>query len=113
MTHVPYRDLGQLYAVVSTQEVDWTLAGAASGQPMEKGERIRFLALAAPVQDPLYPNVLATAEIPNQIAADIAERNRMLDYEVPKLSPQTFTDPIARETSEWRGIIKAVGLKLD
>ncbi len=37
MTHLPYRDFGQLYAAVSTREVDWTLASAASDQPMEKG----------------------------------------------------------------------------
>ena len=44
---------------------------------------------------------------------DIAERNRTFGYEVPKLSPQAFTDLIARETGEWREIIKEVGLKLD
>ena len=42
MTHVPYRDFGQLYAAVSNKEVDWALASAASGQSMEKGGRIRF-----------------------------------------------------------------------
>lgn len=146
MTHVPYRDFGQLYAAVSNKEVDWALASAASGQSMERGGRIRFLALAAPVRDPLYPDVPATAEIASlkgfevsawagifgpqgmppairsQISADIAqimarpeiaERNRTFGYEVPKLSPQAFTELIARETNEWREIIKAVDLRLD
>ncbi len=89
------------------------------------------------MQDPLYPNEPATAEIPSlkgfevsawagifapqgvlaavryQITADITERNRTLGYGVSKLSTQAFTDLIARETGERRGIIKAVGFKLN
>ncbi|MDB5752553.1 MAG: putative Bug-like extra cytoplasmic solute receptor, family [Ramlibacter sp.] len=62
MTHVPYRDFGQLYTAVATREVDWALGSVASAGQMERSGRIRFLALAAPARDPLYPNVPATAE---------------------------------------------------
>lgn len=62
MKHIPYRDFGQLYTAVSTREVDWALGSAASAGPMERSGRIKFLALAAPARDPLYPNVPATAE---------------------------------------------------
>ncbi|OJU32656.1 MAG: hypothetical protein BGN99_12580 [Alphaproteobacteria bacterium 65-37] len=64
MTHVPYRDFGQLYNAVSTKEVDWALGSAASAGGMAQSGKIRFIALAAARRDPLYPNVPATAEQP-------------------------------------------------
>lgn len=64
MLHVPFRDFGQLYSAVSTREVDWALGSAATAGAMEKGKRIRFVALAAERRDPLYPDVPATAELP-------------------------------------------------
>lgn len=72
MTHVPYRDFGQLYTAVATKEVDWALGSAASAGPMERTGRIRFLALAAPARDPLYPNVPATAELPELRHFDVS-----------------------------------------
>lgn len=62
MRHVPYRDFGQLYAAVSTKEVDWALASIASAGALERSGRLRFIAVAAPGRDPLYPSVPATAE---------------------------------------------------
>jgi tripartite-type tricarboxylate transporter receptor subunit TctC len=63
MRHVPYRDFGQLYAAVSNREVDWALGSIASAGALERSGKLRFLAVAAPARDPLYPNVPATAEI--------------------------------------------------
>jgi tripartite-type tricarboxylate transporter receptor subunit TctC len=65
MRHIPYRDFGQLYAGVSTKEVDWALGSVASAGALERGGKLRFLAVAAPARDPLYPNVPATAESPS------------------------------------------------
>ncbi|HSV51875.1 MAG TPA: tripartite tricarboxylate transporter substrate binding protein [Burkholderiaceae bacterium] len=63
MTHIPYRDFGQLYAAVATKEVDWALGSAASAGPLERAGKLKFLVLAASERDPLYPNVPATAEV--------------------------------------------------
>lgn len=60
MTHVPYRDFGQLYNAVATKEVHWALGSAASAGGMAQSGKIRFIALAAPARDPLYPNVPCT-----------------------------------------------------
>jgi tripartite-type tricarboxylate transporter receptor subunit TctC len=65
MTHVPYRDFGQLYGAVANQEVDWALGSIASAGGFERAGRLRFLAIAAPTRDPLYPDVPATAELPS------------------------------------------------
>jgi tripartite-type tricarboxylate transporter receptor subunit TctC len=64
MTHVPYRDFGQLYTAVANKEVDWALGSIASAGSMEQAGKIRFIALAAPARDRLYPNVPCTAESP-------------------------------------------------
>jgi tripartite-type tricarboxylate transporter receptor subunit TctC len=63
MRHIPYKDFGQLYAAVSTKEVDWALASVASAGALERSGRLRFIAVAAPTRDPLYPSVPATAEL--------------------------------------------------
>jgi tripartite-type tricarboxylate transporter receptor subunit TctC len=63
MTHVPYRDFGQLYTAVANKELDWALGSAASAGSMERSGKIRFIAFAAPARDNLYPNVPSTAEL--------------------------------------------------
>lgn len=65
MVHVPFRDFGQLYAAVASQQVDWALGSIASAGALERGGKIRFIAFAAPARDPQYPNVPATAEMPD------------------------------------------------
>jgi tripartite-type tricarboxylate transporter receptor subunit TctC len=62
MVHVPFRDFGQLYAAVASQEVDWALGSIGSAGALERAGKLRFIALAAPARDPLYPDVPATAE---------------------------------------------------
>ena len=57
MRHVPYRDFSQLYGGVSNREVDWALGSVASAGGLERAGKLRFLAVAAPTRDPLYPNV--------------------------------------------------------
>jgi tripartite-type tricarboxylate transporter receptor subunit TctC len=62
MLHVPFRDFGQLFASVSTGEVDWTMGTVATAAPMVAAGRIRLLTLAANQREPLYPAVPTTAE---------------------------------------------------
>ncbi|SCK24318.1 Tripartite-type tricarboxylate transporter, receptor component TctC [Variovorax sp. HW608] len=62
MVHVPFRDFGQLYAAVASQEVDWALGSIASAGGLERAGKLRFIALAAATRDPQYPDVPATAE---------------------------------------------------
>ena len=64
MLHVPFRDFGQLYTAVANGDVDWAMGSVATAAPLEKAGRLRFIALAAPQRDPLYPDVPATAETP-------------------------------------------------
>ena len=65
MIHVPFRDFGALYAAVASKEVDWALGSVASAGALERAGRLRFIALAAPGREPLYPAVPATSEVPS------------------------------------------------
>lgn len=97
MRHVPYKDFGQLYAAVATREVDWALGSAASAGPMERTGRIRFIAVAAPNRDPLYPNVPATAEMPSLAAYDV---NAWVGIFAPRSMPTATVDRIASDLRE-------------
>lgn len=97
MRHVPYRDFGQLYAAVATKEVDWALGSAGSAGPMERSGKIRFIAVAAPNRDPLYPNVPATAEMPNLASYDV---NAWVGIFAPRTMPATTVERIAADLRE-------------
>lgn len=64
MTHVPYKEMTQLYAGVAANEVDWALGSAGSAGPLADAGRLRFIAFAAPARLEAYPKVPATAEMP-------------------------------------------------
>jgi tripartite-type tricarboxylate transporter receptor subunit TctC len=55
MTHIPYKEMSQLYAAVGTQEVDWAFGSAASAGGMQRAGKLRYLAVAAPGVWPVSP----------------------------------------------------------
>jgi tripartite-type tricarboxylate transporter receptor subunit TctC len=97
MTHVPFRDFGALYAAVSTKEVDWALGSAASAGPMQRSGRLRFLALAAPKRDPLYPDVPATAEMPALRGFEVSAWTGLFG---PQAMPQAARDRVVAEVAK-------------
>lgn len=46
MLHVPYKEISQLYAAVSTGEVDWAMGSLASAGPLLRAGKLRFIAVA-------------------------------------------------------------------
>jgi tripartite-type tricarboxylate transporter receptor subunit TctC len=60
MNHIPFRDFGQLYSAVASKDVDWALGSAASAGALERAGKVRFIAMAGPGRDPLYPQVPST-----------------------------------------------------
>ena len=57
MLHVPYKEISQLYAAVSTGEVDWAMASIASAGALLKAGKIRFIAVADDARAASMPNV--------------------------------------------------------
>jgi tripartite-type tricarboxylate transporter receptor subunit TctC len=62
MTHVPFKDLAQLYAAVGNGEVAWAFGTAATAGPMHRAKKVKFLALAAPKRVAQYPEVPTVGE---------------------------------------------------
>ena len=62
MLHIPYKEISQLYASVSTGEIDWALASIASAGPLLKAGKLRFLAVVDQARSAAMPEVLTLAE---------------------------------------------------
>ena len=57
MVHVPYKEISQLYAAVSTGEIDWAMGSIASAGPLLKAGKLRFIAIADSTRATSMPNV--------------------------------------------------------
>ena len=57
MLHVPYKEISQLYAAVSTGEVDWAMGSIASAGPLLRAGKVRFLAIADRSRSSIMPAV--------------------------------------------------------
>lgn len=62
MTHVPFKELPQLYTAVATGEVDWAFGTAATVGPLFKAKKVRLLAYAGPKRMAGYTDVPTVAE---------------------------------------------------
>lgn len=57
MLHVPYKEISQLYAAVSTGEVDWALGSIASAGPLLRAGKLRFIAIADTTRSATLPDI--------------------------------------------------------
>jgi tripartite-type tricarboxylate transporter receptor subunit TctC len=62
MSHVLYKDLGQLYFAVGNNEVAWAFGTAGSAGAAYRAKRVRFLAVAAPQRMAGYEDVPTVVE---------------------------------------------------
>jgi tripartite-type tricarboxylate transporter receptor subunit TctC len=62
MTHVPFKEMTQLYAGVGNGDVGWAFGSAASAGPMYRAKKVKFLAVAAPRRIAGFPDVPTVAE---------------------------------------------------
>ena len=62
MTHVPFKELPQLYNAVATGEVDWAFGTAATVRPLYDAKKVKLLALAAPKRLAGYENIPTVSE---------------------------------------------------
>jgi tripartite-type tricarboxylate transporter receptor subunit TctC len=97
MTHIPFRDFGQLYGAVASGEVDWALGSIASAGSLERAGKVRFIAFAAPARDPQYPAVPATAESPSLRGYEV---NAWAGLFGPQGVPLAVRDRIASDVAE-------------
>lgn len=62
MQHVPYKEMAQLFAAVSNQEVDWSFGSIPSSQGPYQAGKLRYLAIGANKRIPQLPDVPTIAE---------------------------------------------------
>lgn len=57
MMHVPYKETSQLYAAVSTGEINWAYGSLATTGGLARGNKLRYLAVADTKRSPAMPDV--------------------------------------------------------
>ena len=71
MTHVPYKEVSQLYTNVATGDVAWSFASIPSSQGVYKAGKIKYIAVAAPKRIPQLPDVPTVAEAGGPAGLDV------------------------------------------
>ncbi|HSW20661.1 MAG TPA: tripartite tricarboxylate transporter substrate binding protein [Ramlibacter sp.] len=62
MSHVPFKEIAQLYTAVATGDVEWAFGSAASVAPLYRAGKVKLLAVAGPKRHPSYADVPTLAE---------------------------------------------------
>ena len=62
MTHIPFKEMPQLYTSVATGDVDWAFGTAATAGPLYRAKKVKFLAYAGPKRMAGYTDVPTVAE---------------------------------------------------
>ena len=62
MSHIPFKDMNQLYTAVGANDVNWAFGSAASTGALYRAGKVKFLAVAAPKRVPGYPDVPTVSE---------------------------------------------------
>lgn len=62
MSHIPYKEMSQLYVAVSVNDINWAFGSAASAGALYRGGKVKLLAVAAPRRIPGYMDIPTVAE---------------------------------------------------
>jgi tripartite-type tricarboxylate transporter receptor subunit TctC len=62
MSHVPFKELPQLYGAVANGDVAWAYGTAATAGPLHRAKKVIFLALAAPRRLAGYSDIATVGE---------------------------------------------------
>ncbi len=71
MSHVPYKEVSQLFTSVANGDVSWSFASIPSSQGVYKAGKIKYLAVAAPKRIPQLPDVPTVAEAGGPAGLDV------------------------------------------
>jgi tripartite-type tricarboxylate transporter receptor subunit TctC len=62
MVHVPFKETPMVYQSVANGDVQWAFGTAGSSGPMYRAKKVKYLAIAAPKRNPLFPDVPTVSE---------------------------------------------------
>ncbi|MBH2009577.1 MAG: tripartite tricarboxylate transporter substrate binding protein [Xanthomonadaceae bacterium] len=96
MTHVPYKEMSQLYVGVASQEVDWAFGSAASAGAMQRAGKNRYLAVAAPKRVAGFAEVPTIAESGGPAGFELSAWTALL---APKGTPRATVEKIQKDVA--------------
>ncbi|ABM59160.1 Bug family tripartite tricarboxylate transporter substrate binding protein [Verminephrobacter eiseniae] len=96
MTHVPYKDMSQLYVAVGNRELDWAFGSAASAGGMQRAGKTRYLAVAAPQRVAGFPDVPTVAESGGPAGFELSAWTALL---APKGTAQAVVEKIRKDVA--------------
>ena len=94
MAHVIYKETTQLYTSVATGELAFALGGSATAGPLQRANKLRFLAVAAPKRVAAFPEVPTVGESGGPQGFKVIGWNAIA---VPKGLPPAVTDKIKND----------------
>ena len=97
MVHVPYKEMSQLYAAVSTGEIDWAMGSIATAGALLKAAKLRFIAVADTSRAAAMPNVPTVEESggPKGVKA-----RTWVVLMAPKATPAVVVDVLNRNLND-------------
>ena len=96
MTHVPYKEMSQLYVAVGNKEVDWAFGSAASAGAMQRAGRTLYLAVAAPTRVAGFADVPTVAESGGPAGFELSAWTALL---APKGTPKAVVEKIQKDVA--------------
>ncbi|OVZ60308.1 TctC [Pigmentiphaga sp. NML080357] len=97
MMHVPYKEMGQLYAAVANKELTWAFGSGGSAGPLQRAGKVRYLAVSAPRRLAGFPDVPTVAESGGPAGFDLAGSVALL---APKGTPVAVADKVQRDVAQ-------------
>ncbi|MEJ7687057.1 MAG: tripartite tricarboxylate transporter substrate binding protein [Variovorax sp.] len=97
MTHVPYKETSQLYAAVSTGEVDWAFGSIATAGPLVRAGKLRFLAVADEARSPALPDIPTLQEAGGPRNVDVLSWVALM---APRATPAAVVNEINAGVNE-------------
>lgn len=97
MTHVPFKELPQLYTAVATGEVDWAFGTAATVGALYRGKKVKLLAYAGPKRLAGYDDVPTVAEAGGPAGFELKTWVALF---APKGTPKSVIDRINASVSK-------------
>jgi len=94
MEHIVYKETTQLYTSVATGELAFALGSSATAGPLQRANKLRFLAAAAPQRVAAFPDVPTVSESGGPKGFEVIGWNAIA---VPKGLPAAVTEKILRD----------------
>ncbi|GGH57050.1 hypothetical protein GCM10010975_16320 [Comamonas phosphati] len=94
MTHVPYREVSQLFTSVANGDPAWSFASLPSSQGIYKSGKLRYIAVAAPKRIAQMPDVPTVAEAGGPAELDV---NSFVSLLAPKGVNPALRDKIRND----------------